>query len=108
MKRVEVMVGWEALKSAYCGNNAGSSGMETDSVVVALAGRLEGRLEGRAGDVPFLTPADLLWDDDRVRSLLCVSKCCFMLSARVNFFWQPGWTQPTAFSAVWILECRDA
>jgi hypothetical protein len=31
-----------------------------------------------------------------------------MLSARVNFFWQPWYVQWTAFSAVWILEWRDA
>jgi len=41
-------------------------------------------------------------------SLKWVSKCCFILSARVNFFWQPGKVHWTAFSAVWILEWREA
>ncbi len=31
-----------------------------------------------------------------------------MLSARVNFLEQPWKVQGTAFSAVWILECREA
>lgn len=31
-----------------------------------------------------------------------------MLSARVNFLVQPAKEQGTAFSAVWILECREA
>jgi hypothetical protein len=31
-----------------------------------------------------------------------------MLSARVNFFWQPAKVHWTAFSAVWILEWREA
>lgn len=31
-----------------------------------------------------------------------------MLSARVNFFWHPGYVHCTAFSAVWILEWREA
>jgi len=46
--------------------------------------------------------------DDRLFSLKCVSRCCFMLSARVNFLVQPLKVHWTAFSAVWILECREA
>jgi hypothetical protein len=41
---------------------------------------------------------------ERDLSLLCVSRCCFMLSARVNFFGHPSYVQCTPFSAVWILE----
>jgi hypothetical protein len=37
-------------------------------------------------------------------SLKWVSRCCFILSARVNFLWQPANVHWTAFSAVWILE----
>jgi hypothetical protein len=56
---------------------------------------------------------DAEWDDlcevvERERSLKCVSRCCFMLSARVNFFIQPAKEHPTAFSAVCIFEWRDA
>jgi hypothetical protein len=46
--------------------------------------------------------------DNRGFSLKCVSRCCFMLSARVNFLVQPSKEQGTAFSAVWILEWREA
>ena len=36
----------------------------------------------------------------RLLSLKCVSRCCFMLSARVNFLLQPANVHCTAFSAV--------
>lgn len=39
---------------------------------------------------------------------LCVEKCCFMLSDRVNHFWQPGKLHLTPRGAVWILEWREA
>jgi hypothetical protein len=51
---------------------------------------------------------DFCHEPDRDLPLKWVSRCCFMLSARVNFFWQPAYEQATAFSAVWILEWRDA
>jgi hypothetical protein len=38
--------------------------------------------------------------DERERFLKCVSRCCFMLSERVNFFAQPSKVQHTPFSAV--------
>jgi hypothetical protein len=38
--------------------------------------------------------------EERDLSLKWVSRCCFMLSARVNFFWQPAKVHWTAFSAV--------
>jgi hypothetical protein len=75
--------------------------------------RLDGRLVRPVGDeLGFLMPAGMVSvlspafgiPLDLERSLLWVSRCCFMLSARVNFFWQPGQVQLTAFSAVWILE----
>ena len=34
---------------------------------------------------------DLEEPEDLDLSLKCVSRCCFMLSARVNFLWQPGY-----------------
>jgi hypothetical protein len=46
--------------------------------------------------------------EERDLPLEWVSRCCFMLSARVNFLVQPGWVHGTAFSAVWILEWREA
>ncbi len=46
--------------------------------------------------------------DERERFLKCVSRCCFMLSERVNFLVQPSKVQHTAFSAVWIFAWRDA
>jgi len=46
--------------------------------------------------------------EERDFSFVWVSRCCFMLSARVNFLGQPFHVHDTAFSAVWILECREA
>jgi hypothetical protein len=74
---------WIALVKA-CWKSAGSTGGESEIDVF--------RLEGLGPAEPaFLTPA--LWVSDcfpRDLSLPCVSRCCFMLSARVNFFWQPA------------------
>jgi len=61
-----------------------------------------------ADDLLSLEDVDVLDEDARDLSLKCVSRCCFMLSARVNFLEQFGNEQGTAFSAVWILECREA
>ena len=93
-------------------NRAGSTIKEVSSG--AMKGRLGERLR-LLGTVPvaFLTPAwtvrvdftvDFWAGVGRDRSFVCVSRCCFMLSARVNFFWHAGQEQETPFSAVWILE----
>jgi hypothetical protein len=41
-------------------------------------------------------------------SFLWVSRCCFMLSERVNLRLHPDQLHGTVFSAVWILAWREA
>lgn len=53
-----------------------------------------------AGTVSFDVKADVLSLGGRERSLEWVSRCCFMLSDRVNFLLQPSHVQLTPFSAV--------